>query len=95
MWLIVDILNYKHIKTPFDYKQTLFRQNCESEIEKCIYETRISAHNSRVVADRYCRNRLGRNERTCLIIANSNDIEDEYHFILLCDVCNDLRVLNI
>ena len=56
---------------------------------------RISAHNLRVVADRYCRNRLGRNERACLICANPNDIEDEYHFIILCDVCNNLRVLKI
>ena len=34
-------------------------------------------------------NRLERNERKC---ANSNEIDDEYHFIILCNVYNDLRV---
>ena len=37
-------------------------------------------------------NRLERNERKCLLCANSNDIDDEYHFIILNNVYEDLRV---
>ena len=46
----------------------------------------------RVETGRYGRNRSERNERKCLLCANSNDIEDEYHFIILCNVYDDLRV---
>ena len=62
------------------------------KLRSVLTKLRISAHNLRVETGRYGRNRLERNERKCLICANSNDIEDEFHFIILCNVYNDLRV---
>ena len=82
---------YKHIKTTFGYEQYLDKI-VNPKLRSVLTKLRISAHNLRVETGRYARNRLERNERKCLICANSNDIEDEYHFIILCNVYNDLRV---
>ena len=44
------------------------------KLRSVLMKLRISAHNLRVETGRYGRNRLERNERKCLICANSNDI---------------------
>ena len=82
---------YKHVKTTFGYEHYLDKI-VNPKLRSVLTKLRISAHNLRVETGRYGRNRLERNERKCLICANSNDIEDEYHFIILCNVYNDLRV---
>ena len=51
---------------------------------------RISAHNLFIESQRYGRNRKDRCERKC-VLCSKNDIEDEYHFILICDRYNDIR----
>ena len=42
------------------------------------------------VITRYGRNRLERNERVCHL-GSTGDIEDENHFVLICNIYNDLR----
>lgn len=53
---------------------------------------RLSSHKLQIEIGRYSRN--DRNQRVCLI-CNSGDIEDEYHFIIVCPVYNQLRSLYI
>ena len=67
---------YKHIKTTFGYEHYLDKI-VNPKLRSVLKKLRISAHNLRVETGRYGRNRLERNERKCLICANSNDIEDE------------------
>ena len=51
---------------------------------------RMSAHDLRIQSGRFSSNRIRREERYCLC-CNSSDIEDEYHFILICPCFNELR----
>ena len=50
----------------------------------------MSANDLRIQWGRFSRNRIRREERDCLC-CNSSDIEDEYHFILICPCFNELR----
>ena len=59
-----------------------------------ISRIRLSAHSLRIQTCRYSRNRLPRNERYCQC-CNTLDIEDEYHFILICPCYNDIRMIYI
>ena len=49
---------------------------------------RVSAHQLRIEQGRY--NGTARPDRICEI-CNMNEIEDEYHFILICPMYNDIR----
>ena len=73
---------YKHIKTTFGYEQYLDKI-VNPKLRSVLTKLRISAHNLRVETGRYCRNMLERNERKCLLCANSNDIED-INILLYC-----------
>ena len=53
---------------------------------------RISAHNLNIEFGRY-RN-IERSQRLCKV-CNANEIEDEFHFILRCNLYDDLRKLFI
>ena len=57
----------------------------------------LSSHKLRIETDRYSRNRMDRVQRKCLIPLNCNlnDLEDEYHFVLICPMYNDLRTTYI
>ena len=72
---------YKHIKTTFGYEQYLDKI-VNLKLRSVLTKLRISADNLRVETGRYGRKRLERNEKKCLLCANSNDIEDEHHFII-------------
>ena len=58
---------------------------------------RLSSHKLRIETDRYSGNRIDRVQRKCLIPLNCilNDLEDEYHFVLICPMYNDLRTTYI
>lgn len=51
---------------------------------------RISAHNLRIETGRYGRQRIERNDRICQCCV-SGDLEDEYHFILICPAFKELQ----
>jgi len=55
---------------------------------------RLSSHKLRIETDRYSRNRIDRVQRKCLN-CNLNDLEDEYHFVLICPMYNHLRTTYI
>ena len=54
----------------------------------------MSSHKLRIETGRYGRNRIDRNERQCQI-CNCGDIEDEYHFIIICNKYSDIRKIYI
>jgi hypothetical protein len=51
---------------------------------------RISAHNLRIESGRYGSKRLERHERICQL-CNTQAIEDEFHFILVCNLYQEIR----
>ena len=51
---------------------------------------RLSSHNLRIETGRYSQNRTERAFRYCTI-CNSRDIEDEYHFIIVCSEYEHIR----
>ena len=51
---------------------------------------RLSAHSLRIQSGRYARNAIPRNERYCLCCQTAN-IEDIFHFILICPCYRELR----
>ena len=60
--------------------------------KKNITRLRLSSHNLNIEQGRY-RNE-NRNNRICTL-CNSNDIEDEFHFVLKCPFYNDIRGLYV
>ena len=57
---------------------------------------RVSSHNLKIESVRPTgtRARIARENRKC-IICNSNDTEDEFHFVLICPVFDDIRRIYI
>ena len=51
---------------------------------------RLSSHKLLIETGRYANRSLERNERKCTF-CDMNDLEDEYHFVLVCPVYADLR----
>ena len=51
---------------------------------------RLSSHKLRIETDRYNRNRINRQLRYCTF-CNINDVEDEFHFIIVFPIYTDLR----
>ena len=51
---------------------------------------RLSSHQFRFETGRYSQNRVDRAQRICTL-CNKSDIEDEYHFVLVCPVYSILR----
>ena len=79
---------YKTCKTTLSYENYL--DMIPKNYRFFITRMRMSAHELRIQTGRYGQNRLPRNERYCLC-CNNNDIEDEYHFILICPCFLDFR----
>ena len=79
---------YRNIKLDFSYERYL--DLLPGDLKTYICKIRISAHSLRIQTGRYARNRTPRNERFC-IYCNTNDLEDEFHFILICPCYTDIR----
>ena len=69
------LLNYLHI----------FRK---SKVRNVLSKVRLSSHNLNIEEERY-RNEV-RTDRICNV-CDKRDIEDEYHFIIICPVYNRIR----
>ena len=54
-------------------------------------QLRLASHSLRIETGRHGQNCINRLERICQIYPQ-RDIEDEYHFVLVCTVYNQLRV---
>ena len=79
---------YIHLKPDFGISDYLVRIN-SFKIRNNISKMRVSSHNLFVETLRRGRNRIPRNERICYFCGT--DIEDEFHFIIVCKKYSDLR----
>ena len=79
---------YRNIKFDFSYERYL--DVLPGDLKTYVCKIRISAHSLRIQTGRYARNRIPRSERYC-IYCNTNDLEDEFHFILICSCYSDIR----
>jgi hypothetical protein len=82
---------YHNIKHIFSMESYLVNIN-DFRLRSALTKLRISAHTLRIETGRYSRPPLDRNERKCQL-CNSNDIEDEFHFIFICNTFDHLRQL--
>jgi len=82
---------YSYCKDTFAYEQYL--DKVKNKVARSLLtKLRISAHRLRLETGRYGRSRIDRSERTCTVCSNqANEIEDEYHFVLVCERYKDLR----
>ena len=80
----MNMCNYlpmlKYYMINFGYEMYL---DIPSKLRIIWTKLRLSSHKLRIELDRYNRNRTPRELRNC-ILCNVNDVEDEYHFVLVC-----------
>ena len=53
------------------------------QLRSVLTKLRLPSHKLRIETERYNRNRTDRELRYCTL-CNVNDVEDEYHFLLIC-----------
>ena len=82
---------YKEINQNFELSPYLTKI-VNRKHRNALAKLRLSSHNLKIESGRHTstRARIARENRKC-IICNSNDIEDEFHFVLICPVFNDIR----
>ena len=78
----------KHYKIDFGYE--IYLDILPPKLRYILTKLRLSSHKLRNESDRYNRNRTPRLLRYC-VLCNVNDVEDEYHFVLVYPAINDLR----
>lgn len=79
---------YRNCKTTLVYE--CYLDVLPKNLRFFITRIRVSAHVLRIQTGRYGQNRIPRNERYCLC-CNTLDIEDEYHFMLICPCYEEIR----
>ena len=88
----MNMCNYlpmlKYYKINFGYE--VYLDTLPSKLRNILTKLRLSSHKLRIELDRYNRNRTPRELRYC-ILCNVNDVEDEYHFVLVCPAFTGLR----
>ena len=78
---------YKNVKYSFDIEPYLMKITGPF-IRKSVTLLRLSAHNLYVETGRY--SKVKREDRICQL-CESNEIEDEVHFLIDCDFYNNIR----
>ena len=79
---------YKEIKPHFEISPYLIKINCY-KVRNIIARLRLSSHQLYIESGRY--NNTPRNDRKCTL-CTSNDLEDEYHFVICCSLYSNLRI---
>lgn len=79
---------YVNLKVNFEYEAYL--NILPSNLRFFISKIRMCSHPLRIHTGRYGVNRVERNERYCTY-CDMHDLEDEYHFVLICPRYNDIR----
>ena len=82
---------YQHIPKVFDL-QVYLKKVTNNKFQKEITRIRTSSHKLNIENGRY--QNIERRERKCTL-CNLNDVEDEFHFSLICPFYSDLRLLYI
>jgi len=82
------LCTYRLFKHDFNFPTYL---DCVPRKIRVVFtKLRLSSHQLSVETGRYASNRTPHIERYCLI-CNSIDLEDEYHFLLICNMYTDIR----
>ena len=79
---------YKSFKQSFELEHYL--SVLPKKFRIVLSQLRLSAHHLRIETGRYAHNRVDRALRLCTLCDRS-DIEDEYHFVLICPVYSQIR----
>ena len=79
---------YKEIKFTIDICSYLDKLT-NIKYRKAIYKLRLSSHNLNIEIGRH--RQIERNDRKCPF-CDLNELEDEYHYILICPQYFDLRI---
>lgn len=82
------LCTYSLFKCSFGYETYL--DKLSRTYRHALTRLRLSSHQLRIEAGRYGVNRTERNQRYCTF-CDRLDLEDEYHFIIICPTYNDLR----
>ena len=82
------LYSYRYFKSIFTYETYL--NIIPKKYRIALTQLRLSSHQLRIETDRYGNQRMERNRRLCQF-CRSNDIEDEYHFVIICPLYNVLR----
>ena len=81
---------YKHFKVDFSYEPYL--NFYPTKFRVALSKLRLSAHSLLIETGRYARSRIDRSERRCTF-CDTDDLEDEYHFTLICSRYIEIRRL--
>ena len=79
---------YKNYILSFDFEHYL--KVLPNKLRVALSRLRLSSHQLRIETGRYSQNIVDRAQRMCTF-CNKSDIEDEYHFVLMCPVYSILR----
>ena len=79
---------YREFKMTFEIEKYL--DNLPLSTRIAMSRFRLSSHNLNIETGRYKQERIERSMRKCQL-CNHQDIEDEYHFLLICPVYSDFR----
>jgi hypothetical protein len=80
---------YRHYKPVFELEMYLNKLPRKCRTALC--RLRLASHKLRIVTGRYAQSQTARNLRVCEM-CDTGDIEDEYHFVIVCPAYNSLRV---
>lgn len=83
-----SLILYKSFKQSFELEHYL--SVLPKKFRIILSQLRLSAHQLRIETGRYSQNRVDRALRLCTLCDRS-DIEDEYHFVLICPVYIQIR----
>ena len=79
---------YKNYKLSFDFEHYL--NVLPNKLKVALSRLRLSSHQLCIKTERYSQNRVDRAQRICTL-CNKPDIEDKYHFVLVCPIYSNLR----
>ena len=82
---------YKEINQNFELSPYLLKVHNRKN-RNALAKLRLSSHSLMIESGRH--NGIARENRRCSL-CNENDIEDEYHFVLICPTYNELRSMYI
>lgn len=83
-----SLVLYKEIKQSFEYENYL--DGLPSKSRVALSQLRLSSHQLRIETGRYSQHRIDRSLRICTL-CDKRDLEDEYHFVLICPIYNIIR----
>ena len=83
-----SLILYKNFKQTFEFEYYL--NVLPSKLRIALSRLRLSSHQLQIETGRYAQNRIDRTLHLCSLCEKS-DIEDEYHFVLVCSVYSQIR----